>query len=375
MRAYAISEGSTEISELTIPTPTPHGTEVLLKVIRSGVCHTDTHLRAGYYDLGRRGKLNLSDRGIPYPLVMGHEVVGVVEDLGPEVDGLKSGMTRLIFPWLGCGECAPCQAGRENACPRGRHLGVARHGGYADYILVPHPRYLLDIEGLDPSWAATMACSGLTAYSAANKVLPLPAASPVVVIGVGGVGLTAVATLHALGHPAICAVDMSDENLTLARGLGATTTVLADTDDLVRDVTEATGGPAAAIIDFVNNDRTAPAGFDMLAKGGRMVQVGLFGGDLTIPTALLALKMVTIEGSFVGSLAELQEFVRLAQQGKLPEIPLIEGRLDLDGVRESLDRLTAGGVPGRIVLSGENRWAHTSPLIQPPVARSQPLRS
>ena len=356
MRAYAIAEsGSTELSEIDLPTPTPEGTEVLLKVVRSGVCHTDTHLRAGYYDLGRRGQMRMGGRAVPYPLVMGHEIVGVVEAAGPDAPGAEIGSTRLVFPWIGCGSCAACEDGRENACPRGRNLGVARPGGYAEHVLVPHPRYLVDIGGLDPSWAATMACSGLTAYSAATKILPLPADDLVVVIGVGGVGLTAVATLNALGHRALCAVDMSAANLAAAQELGASVTVTADTEDLTGKVLAATGGPVSAVIDFVNDDRTASAAFDLLAKGGRMVQVGLFGGEVTIPTALLALKMLTIQGSFVGTLAELHEVVELAKEGRAPRIPVVDADLDLEGVRSSLDRLAAGGVTGRIVLQAAPR--------------------
>ncbi|QNF95394.1 alcohol dehydrogenase [Janibacter sp. YB324] len=352
MQTYAVvSDASTDMSQIEIPTPEPQGTEVLLRVTHSGVCHTDTHLREGYYDLGARGKMRMVDRGIPYPLVMGHEVVGVVEQVGTQATGVAKGETRLVYPWTGCGECAVCLAGRENACAQGRNIGVARPGGYADHVLVPHPRYLLDIEGVDPSWAATMACSGLTAYSAARKVLPLPEDAPVVVIGVGGVGLTAVATLSALGHRNICAVDMSEDNLAAARELGATTTVVSGSD-LVASVTEAVGGPVDAVIDFVNNSQTAPTAFDLLVKGGKMVQVGLFGGDVTIPTALLALKMLRIEGSFVGSLGELEEVVDLAKQGKVPRIPVTEGELDLASVTGTLDRLTRGGVTGRIVLKG-----------------------
>lgn len=351
MRAFAVSQGSTALTEMEFPTPTPQGTEVLLRVSHSGVCHTDTHLRAGYYDLGRRGQMRMVDRGVPYPLVMGHEVVGIVESIGPDAQGVELGSRRLVYPWLGCGTCAACLDSRENACPRGRNLGVARRGGYADHILVPHPRYLLDIGDLDPSWAATLACSGLTAYSAATQVLPLPPDTPVVVIGVGGVGLTAVATLSALGHRTICAVDRDERNLEVARDLGASLTVVAS-DGLATDVLAATGGPVAGVIDFVNNEQTASAAFEVLAKGATMVQVGLFGGELTIPTALLALKMITIKGSFVGTLAELREVVELAQQDRIPRIPIIDGHLDLDGVTGSLDRLAAGGVAGRIVLAG-----------------------
>ena len=353
MRAFAVSEGSTALSEFNFPTPTPVQTEVLLRVTHSGVCHTDTHLRSGYYDLGQRGKLRLTDRGILYPLTMGHEVVGVVEAVGPDSENVEVGSTRLIYPWIGCGECAACLDARENACPKGRNLGVARPGGYADHIVVPHPRYLLDIGDLDPSWAATMACSGLTAYSAASKMLPLPPDYPVVVIGVGGVELTAVATLHALGHRSICAVDREESNMAVARELGASTSVAATSDDLAGSILAATGGPVVGVIDFVNNEQTATVAFDVLAKGGTMVQVGLFGGEVTVPTALLALKMVTIRGSFVGTLAELKEVVALAKQDRIPRIPVLNGTLSLEGVIGSLDRLAAGGVAGRIVLKGK----------------------
>ncbi|MBS2937969.1 alcohol dehydrogenase catalytic domain-containing protein [Nocardioides sp. J2M5] len=356
MRAFAVPEATTtDLTEIELPTPAPTGTEVVLEVVRSGVCHTDTHLRAGYYDLGRRGQMRLTDRGVPYPLVMGHEVVGVVIAAGPDVQDVEVGSTRLVYPWVGCGECPPCLDGRENACPRGRNIGVARAGGYAEQVLVPHPRYLVDIEGLDLSWAATMACSGLTAYSAARKVLPLPADAPIVVIGVGGVGLTAVATLSALGHRAICAVDTSPANLAAAQELGASHTVTAEGDDVAAKLLATTGGPVPAVIDFVNNDHTAPVAFEALAKGGHMVQVGLFGGEMTIPTALLALKMITIQGSFVGTLPELHEVVELAKRGDIPRIPVHDAPLDLAGVTVSLDRLAAGGVTGRIVLKGAEK--------------------
>ena len=229
MRAFVVAENSSTVTELELPTPRPEGSEVLLRVTQCGVCHTDTHLRDGGYDLGSRGKMRLADRGVTYPLVMGHEVVGVVEEIGPDAVGVGIGDVRLIYPWVGCGKCHQCEAGRDNYCAAGKNLGVARHGGYADRILVPDAKYLVDITGLDPSWAATMACSGLTAYSAVNKVLPLPIDEPIVVIGAGGVGLTAVATLKALGHKRICVVDVSQRNLDIATELGASDVVQPQT--------------------------------------------------------------------------------------------------------------------------------------------------
>ena len=351
MHAFAIYDDDHSVTDIELPTPTPTGAEVLLRVLHSGVCHTDTHLREGHYDLGSRGRLNLVDRGVTYPLVLGHEVVGVVEAVGPEAKGVVVGDPRLVYPWSGEGDCDACRAGEENLCAAPKNLGVARHGGYADRILVPHSRYLLDVAGLDERWAATLACSGLTAYSAARKALPAEPRDPVVVIGAGGVGLMAIASLRALGHEVIVAVDLQERNLELARELGATVTVSAAEVDLQTAILDQTGGPVSAVVDFVNNSATAPVAFGILRKGGTMIQVGLFGGEFTIPTALLTLKILSIRGSFVGSLGELAELVRLAQQGALPSIPIIDEQLTAAAVEASLNRLAAGGVPGRIVLT------------------------
>lgn len=350
MHVFAVVEGSTSITDIELPTPVPRGREVLLRVVRSGVCHTDTHLRQGYYDLGSRGTLRLTDRGISYPLVMGHEVVGVVERTGPEVTEVEEGQTRLVYPWIGCGDCRQCANGDDNRCAGGRNLGVSAHGGYADHILVPDEKYLVDVDGIDPAWAATLACSGLTAYSAVNKVLPLSPDEPVAVIGAGGVGLTAVATLRASGHESICAVDVSERNLRVAEEIGASTSLRSDGGDFSSRLVEACGEPVAAIIDFVNDSGTAAASYAALRKAGHLVQVGLFGGELTMPTVLNALKMVTVQGSFVGTPHELRRLVELAKGGKVPAIPIIEERLTAESVENSLDRLTQGGVAGRIVL-------------------------
>jgi propanol-preferring alcohol dehydrogenase len=350
MHAYAVTGEGSAVTNVELPTPRPAGKEVLLRVDRSGVCHTDTHLRQGGYDLGSRGRLRLADRGVTYPMVMGHEVVGTVEQVGDQVSAHRPGDVRLVYPWIGCGDCPQCAQGRDNYCAAGRNLGVTRHGGYAEYVLVPDEKYLEDIEGLDLSWAATLACSGLTAFSAVKKVQQSSPDEPVVVIGAGGVGLTAIATLKALGHRAICAVDLSERNLAIATELGASTTVMATSDAVSKEIIKACHGPVAAVIDFVNNGATATAGFDALRKGGQLVQVGLFGGELTVPTALMALKMVTIGGSFVGTPDELHSLVELAKRGALPHIPIIEAPLDAGTVHRSLDSLEQGGVPGRIVL-------------------------
>ena len=349
MKAFAVNEDDTVIREIEIEVPEATGGEVVLRIVRSGVCHSDVHLREGFYDMGGGDRMYLRDRGFTYPLVLGHEMVGVVESAGPEA-AVEVGDIRLVYPWIGCGECHRCAAGKDNLCLAGRALGVNRHGGYAEFVSVPDAKYLLDIEGIAPSVAATLACSGLTALAAVRKVLPLPAESPVVVIGAGGVGLSVVGMLNALGHKAICSVDINEANLELARKAGASSTVVVGGDIGAADVMAATLGPVEAAIDLVNNSDSAALAVAVLAKGGHLVQCGLFGGRLTIPTAVMPLKALTLEGVFTGTLAELIEVVRLAKTGHLAHPPILPGVLNRDGVSDALDRLEAGGVPGRIVL-------------------------
>lgn len=351
MHAFAVlSADDRSIVDIELPTPEPSGTEVRLRVVHSGVCHSDVHLREGSWDLGSAGELDMAS-GQKYPLVMGHETVGVVEAVGPEASGVSVGDVRLVYPWIGCGACEECRAGRENLCATAPALGIVKPGGYADTILVPDARYLLDITGLDQAWAATLACSGLTSFSAARKALPADPGAPVLVIGAGGVGLMAIAALRALGHENVIAVDLSERNLELAAELGARATVPANDPKLPQTIFAAAGGAVSSVIDFVNSGTTAPVGFAVLRKGGRMIQVGLFGGELVVPTVLLPLKVATIQGSYVGTLDELRELVDIAKAGGLPHPPITTAELSAASVEASLDRLRAGGVPGRIVLS------------------------
>lgn len=350
MRAFALEADDPTVYELDLPTPIPQGREVVIDVTHVGVCHTDIHLRAGGYDLGRRGSLSMKDRGVEYPMVMGHEVVGVIAAVGEQVTDAQIGDTRLIYPWIGCGQCHQCRAGRENRCATALSIGIVRHGGYADSVLVPDEKYLVEIDGLDPSRVATFACSGLSAYSAVDKVLPLDPDDPVVVFGAGGLGLTAIGILRSKGHRAICAVDLADENLALATEQGASHAVKSS-DNVAEAITAELGGEAAATIDFVNNGATASTGFDILAKGGAMIQVGLYGGEVTLPTVLLAMRMIRVEGSYVGTLDQLKDLVRTAQTSGLPESPAETRPLSATEVTRALDELTAGRVGGRIVLT------------------------
>lgn len=352
MKSFVATAPGAPLEECEVENPIPQGREVLVRTIRSGVCHTDLHSHAGGYDLGSMGFFSMTGRGLKYPSVWGHEIVGEVVSVGPEVTETKVGDIRLVFPWIGCGECVRCQNSESNLCRQSNAIGVFRWGGFATHCLVPDEDYLIDIEGLDPSWAATLACSGVTSYAAVKKVLPAEDGDTVVVIGAGGVGLNAVAILSAMTKVRIAVVDVSDERLEIAKSLGAhqvvNSTKLSEGDTL----SDVLGGPIHAAIDFVNNGATFSLAFDTLDKAGTLVPVGLFGGETTIPNAMMPLRAMSILGSYVGNLTELRELVEFVKVNELPKLPINERELSLEAVSTAMDELENGRVSGRIILTG-----------------------
>ena len=348
MRAWAVVENGAPLKEIELPTPEPKGTEVLLETTYCGVCHSDLHIWEGYYDLGGGQKMSLADRGVTLPLAMGHEIVGRVVKLGPEAQGVKVGDIRIVYPWLGCGSCAACLADEDNMCLKPKSLGVYQNGGYATHVLAPHPRHLVDPGTLDPAVAATYACSGITVYSAIQKVMPIAPDEPIVLIGAGGLGMNAIAILKALGHRNIVVVDVAAEKRAAALAEGASQAIDGSGEGVAKRIIAACGGPVLAVIDLVNGTATARAAFDALRKGGKLVQVGLFGGELTLPLPLMPIRALTVQGSYVGTVKDLRGLVALAQSGKVPPIPVTT--LPQSEADTALMRLRAGQVTGRLVL-------------------------
>lgn len=355
MEGYAITQYKCPLEKITKPMPEPRGREVLLAVTHAGVCHSDLHLQEGGYDLGSKGSLDFASRGMVLPIIPGHEVVGRIVAMGDDAakSGLALGDVRLLDPWLGCGECEYCLADDQNMCLKMKSVGAHMDGGYASHLLVPDFQYLVDIEGLDPALAATYACSGLTVYSGIRKLMPLRSEQTVVVIGAGGLGLNAVAVLKALGQDQICVVDNDAGKLDFAKAQGASVTVLASADSAATSaaIIEACGGLVLRVLDTVNAGPTAEFAFNALSKNGKLVQIGLFGGELRLPLPLMPGKMATLQGSFVGGLADLKAVIELAKKGLLPPIP-VELR-PMDQASNALDDLRNGKVTGRIVLTNE----------------------
>ena len=348
MKSYSVVEFGQPLQASTRETPSPKGSEVVLRVRATGVCHTDLHIQDGGYDLGGGKRLSFKERGIKLPLTLGHETVGEVIAVGPDAHGVMTGDTRLVFPWIGCGECAACKRGEENICAAPRSLGVFRDGGYSDHMVVPHPRYLLDIGKLTPAEAAPYACAGLTAFSALKKVANVMADQPIVIIGAGGLGLMCLTLLRAIGGKGAIVVDLADAKLDAARTAGALATVNAGAPDAMAQIVQQAGGAPSAVIDFVGASSTAKLGTDLLAKGGKYIIVGLFGGDLTLALPLIPVRAITIQGSYVGTLAELKELMALVQSGEPMRIPTT--CRPLGEANQTLDDLRNGRLVGRVVL-------------------------
>jgi len=352
MRAWAVVENGKPLQEMEWPTPEPKGTEVLLEVTHCGVCHSDLHIWDGYYDIGGGKKMSLTDRGVKLPLAMGHEIVGRVVKLGPDASGVKPGDLRIVYPWLGCGECDMCRSDNDNMCTVvPRSLGVYANGGYGTHVIAPHPRHLVDPGNIDPAVAATYACSGITVYSAIKKAMPMAPDEAIVLVGAGGLGLNAIAILKAMGHRNIIAVDISAEKREAALKAGASKAVDGSGEGVTKRIVEAAGGPVLAVIDLVNGTQTARFAFDALRKGGKLIQVGLFGGELTVPLPIMAIRALTVRGSYVGSVTDLRELVDLAQTGKLEALPV--ATVPQNQANDALMRLKDGKVTGRLVLKAE----------------------
>ncbi|MSQ62370.1 MAG: alcohol dehydrogenase [Betaproteobacteria bacterium] len=350
MISYDVVEHGRPLQKILKETPKPTGTEVLVRITRSGVCHSDLHIWDGYFELGGGKRFYVKDRGCVPPFTLGHEPFGVVEAVGPKARNVKIGQQRIVYPWIGCGKCGICKAGQDNFCVSGiRYLGVTRPGAYASHVLIPHPKYLVDSSGVDDAFASTLACSGLTTYSACAKLPELGPKDWVAVIGCGGLGLVCVSVLRAKGVKNIVACDIDPGKLEAAKSLGAKLTLDTRSPDAAQKLASLAMGSLAGAIDLVGMPATVALGLGALRKGGRLVLCGLFGGELVHPLPPFAQRAIGLVGSYVGNLQELKEVVALAKKKKLKPTPV--ATRPAAEVNAILEELKAGKVLGRVVLS------------------------
>ena len=341
MKSASLVSFASPLQTTELQLPQPSGSEVLVRVVSAGICHTDLHLFDGYYELGHGEKLQATDRGVKLPLTLGHEIVGRSVDSG-------SNEHYLIYPWIGCGDCRVCQSGEENLCAQPRTLGIFRDGGYAEYVLVPDQKYLLPLKGLDPLTSAPYACAGLTTYSALKKAGKLIHEEPIVLIGAGGLGLMALHLLRAMGGKGAVVVDIQPAKREAALRAGALDTVDPGAADALEQLIAKAGGAPRAVIDFVGSESTTSLGFKALAKGGKLICVGLFGGAAPWALPVIAMRAITIQGNYVGTLAELSELLELVRSRSVPSIPIVH--TTLEQASSTLDALRRGQIEGRAVI-------------------------
>ena len=339
---------SLEIQELE--TPKPKGSQVLVKVHSSGVCHSDIHLWEGGYEGPHGLFLKTTDRGVKYPLTPGHEIAGTIDSLGEQVDGFSKNENVLVFPWIGEGLCPACRNGEENLCDNPRSLGVYTDGGYAEYVLVPSYKYLVKIDDdLDIDAAATLSCSALTAYGAVKNTNLTPNDN-VVIVGTGGLGLMAIQLAKAITGSRIIAMDLDDEKLKEAKENGADNTINSKKEDPVKAIMELTDKLGAdAVIDFVNASKTAETDMQFLRRRARLVLVGLFGGELKLSLVSMPTRAYRLIGSYTGTLSDMIELVSLARRGVIK--PIISNRFKLDQATEALTMLKEGKILGRGIIN------------------------
>ena len=350
MRSAKIIEINKPLQIQENKTPKPKGSQVLVKVQSSGVCHSDIHLWEGGYE-GPQGQfLKATDRGVKYPLTPGHEIAGVIDSLGEQTEGFTKNEKVLVYPWIGEGLCPACRIGEENLCDKPRSLGIYNDGGYADYVLVPSYKYLVKLgEELDTDTSAPLSCSALTAYGAVKNANLTPNDN-VVIVGTGGLGLMAIQLAKAITGSRIIALDRDEDKLKAAKENGADDTINSKKEDAVKVVMELTKKMGAdAVIDFVNASSTVEVDMNLLRRRAKVVLVGLFGGELKLNLISMPTRSYKLIGSYTGSMSDLIELVSLAKRDIIK--PVISNRFRLEEATKALRMLKDGEILGRGVIN------------------------
>ena len=349
MKSYKITESEKPLVEINHETPIPVGKQVLVKTIACGVCHSDIHIHDGFFDGGDGNKIpsRLQDN-----LTMGHEVYGELVSVGEEVSNVEIGKKYVIYPWIGCGECDQCNNGMEHYCSpfTAQNLGVNVDGGYSDYVLVKDEKYLFDAGDAPDNLAGSYACRGLTAYSALKKTNQNNTSNKLAIIGAGGLGVLALKIAKSAFNIQPLVIDIDEQKLNLAKELGASAVFNATHTNVVEEVSEFSNGGVHAVIDFVGSEQTLELGNKLfgLNKGCKYILVGLFGGKYSLTLPMMTFGARTIEGSYVGSLAEMHELMELVRTNKIEPVKVNER--NLSEVNKTLADLKNGNIEGLVCL-------------------------
>jgi propanol-preferring alcohol dehydrogenase len=323
-----------------VPTPMPGPGEVLVRVGGAGFCHSDIHVIDGEIKVLPR-----------MPLTLGHENAGVVAALGHAVATVREGDRVAVFGGWGCGTCDYCVTGHEQLCETPQWAGLSMHdGGYAEYLLVPHERYLVKLSRITPTEAAPLTDAALTPYRAIRKALPfLDPDHYALVIGVGGLGQYGLKLLRLLSGCPVIAVDTSPAKLDVARELGAVHAFNGTDSDIVTKIRDLTRGHGVnAAFDFVGTEGTLGLAVSSTRALGKVTQIGLACGAARMKVLENTRFEVLFEATLWGTVKELREVVALAESGALVSIPIDVA--PLEQINDVYARLKRGEVRGRTVI-------------------------
>ncbi|KAF1855614.1 hypothetical protein Lal_00008645 [Lupinus albus] len=335
MKAAVVHEFGKPLVIEEVPVPEVPPGQVLVKVVASGVCHTDLHAADGDWPV----KPSL-------PFIPGHEGVGYVAAVGAGVTHVKEG-DRVGVPWLhtACGHCEHCITGWETLCDSQQMTGYTVNGGYAEYVLAD-PGYVGKLpDTLEFAPAAPVLCAGVTVYKGL-KVLECKPGDWVAISGIGGLGHMAVQYAKAMGFHVI-AVDVADEKLALAKTLGADVTLNAAQVDPVAEIQKQIKGAHGILVTAVSRSAFSQA-LGMLHKHGTMSLVGLPPGDFGLPIFDVVLNAKTVRGSIVGTRKDLEEALAFAGEGKVKTHYSTDR---IENINDIFGRMKAGHIDGRIVLN------------------------
>lgn len=334
MTAAVVRDFGADLDVTEHPTPEPGPGQALVKLIASGVCHTDLHAKDGDWPI----------KPSP-PFIPGHEGVGIVEKLGEGVTSLEVGQTvGNAWLWSACGNCEHCRTGWETLCEQQTNGGYSTDGSFGEYMLVD-ARFAAPIpEGSDPHEIAPVLCAGVTVYKALKQTEVRPG-QWVAISGIGGLGHIAVQYAVAMGMRVI-AIDIADDKLNLASQHGAEITLNAKGADPANEIQEKIGGAHGVLVTAVHPSAFGQA-IGMARRGGTIVFNGLPPGEFPAPIFDIVLKGLTIRGSIVGTRQDMEEALDFYARGLIH--PTYSKR-PLDDINAILDEMHHGKIDGRVVI-------------------------
>lgn len=340
MKAVRLVKTGQPLQMQEVSIPRIEEQDVLVRVKAAGICHSDAHYRAGVSPV------------LSLPLTLGHEVAGVVEEVGSQVSNVKAGDRVCLHYLVTCGDCYYCSTGNEQFCTSGAMIGKHRDGGYAEYISVPARNAFSLLDGLSFEEGAVLMCSSATSFHALRKAEVKPG-ERVAIFGVGGLGMSAVQLARAFGALDVYAVDVDEKKLEVAERFGAVP-VNAKAGDPVEELRRLTGGKGVDVaLELIGLPLTMQQAVRSLAIFGRAVLVGITDRTFEIaPYADLLMKEAQVLGAADHLAQELPLLLEMVRRRLLDLSKVISATIPLDAkaINQVLDRLERGEAGVRTVI-------------------------